>query len=77
MFCENSRINRVKFKAVEYANKYFDNDFSNCDITVEDDGVFWVVIITSDIENIGYVQIIMKKKFNRIIKCFNFKKPSY
>ena len=76
MFTHKDKSEYAKAIAIKYVNNKYKNDFTDCEIVVEDDGVFWVIIIDSNIDNIGYIQVIIKKKFAKVIKCFNFKKPT-
>ena len=68
---------KIKSVAMKYASEKYNIDFSDCEIFVEDDGAFWVVIINSNTQSIGYIQLIIKKRFSKVIKCFNFKQSNY
>lgn len=67
---------KIKSIALKYAGEKYNRDFSDCEVFIEDDGVFWIVIINSNNQSIGYIQLIIKKRFSKVIKCFSFKKPN-
>ena len=69
--------NKAKAIAVNYVAKRFAHDYSDCEITVEDNGVFWVVLFNGKSDNVGYPQVIIKKRNGRVLNCFIKNRPNF
>lgn len=77
MFMPNDKISRVKNYALSFVNNKYKSDYSDCEITVEDNGVFWVVIFSGTKNNINYPQLIIKKRSGKVISCFTQNIPKF
>lgn len=77
MFRPNDKISRVKNYALSFVNNKYKSDYSDCEITVEDNGVFWVVIFSGTKNNINYPQLIIKKRSGKVISCFTQNIPKF
>lgn len=77
MFSMAYKEDKAKTIAIKYVSKRFANDYSNCKITVEDNGVFWVVFFNSESNSLGYTQVIIKKTNGKVVNCFIKNKPYF
>lgn len=77
MFKPNDNINKIKYFALRYVNDKYNTDYSDCEITIEDNGVFWVAIFNGDKSTAKYPQLIIKKRNKKVIQCFIHNIPKF
>ncbi len=73
----DNKVNKGKTIALKYVKKRFEHDYSECEIIVEDNGVFWVVIFKSECENLECPEVIIKKRNGKVVNCFINNRPKY